>query len=761
MKWYRVALIAFSILPASRAGADDWPDLSKPAREIGGGERDAAVVVGVENYFAVPGVPGAKSNAGGWYEYLTVTRGVPAQNVMLLTNEDATREGILDSARTAAGLAGKDGTLWFVFIGHGAPSADGKDGLLVAVDAQQKVESLRTRSVRRGELLKTLGASPAGSIRVVLDACFSGRGQDGTAILPGIQPLVTVAAMGAIDPRIAVLTAAKGNQFAGALPGADRPAFSYLVLGGLRGWAAEKGGSVTAGSLWHYAKNALAATLRGRDQTPDLIGSESAMVAASAGEKGPNLAKLAVATAGGGAFQFNVSPLPEVPKANQPSMTEVGRLPRAQMPGVMGQAEGIDFSAVDVDALGKYDEAVKFERGDASPESKAAKWRALAVEVQTYAGVAAKRAAQWDDYAEQAAVNSLLENDKGESSPEDKAAKWKKLAGKYPKYKQTANQRAQEWERYAKELPAMQEAKKKRDELMDKDWSKLEKLLSYSVVSAADKRKFALTFVQAYGKTSHDDPYVQDLAKYLPAGTVKETQRVGFRSGKIGIQWINFPGGIFTMGADDLGEYGAQPRHEVEIRPFEMAKTLVTVEQYKACVDAGACTTPAAVGRCNWGVSGHEKHPMNCVDWEQARKFSAWAGGRLPTEAEWEYAARSGGKEQKYPWGDEDPTCERAVSMGCGSGTEPVCSKPVGNTEQGLCDMAGNVEEWVEDCHHDSYNGAPSDGSAWESPATSFRVVRGGSFGSNAARYLRADNRYCGVPGNRYDSFGFRPARSR
>ena len=189
------AFCAILLIATPSARADDsWPDLSKPAKSIGGGEYDAAVVVGVENYFAVPGVPGAKSNAGEWYDYLTATRGIPLQNVKLLTNADATREEILSSAGKAARQAAAGGTLWFVFVGHGAPSTDGKDGLLIGVDAQQKSESLQTRSVRRGELLKTLTASSAGSIRVVLDACFSGRGPDGATIAPGLQPLVAPAA---------------------------------------------------------------------------------------------------------------------------------------------------------------------------------------------------------------------------------------------------------------------------------------------------------------------------------------------------------------------------------------------------------------------------------------------------------------------------------------------------------------------------------------------------------------------------------------
>ena len=105
------------------------------------------------------------------------------------------------------------------------------------------------------------------------------------------------------------------------------------------------------------------------------------------------------------------------------------------------------------------------------------------------------------------------------------------------------------------------------------------------------------------------------------------------------------------------------------------------------------------------------------MDWDQAMNFAAWVGGNLPTEAQWEYAARSEGEDWIYPWGNEMATCEYSVmddggGWGCGEDRmRPVCSKPRGNTQQGLCDMAGNVYEWVQDAYQDNYYNAPTNAS--------------------------------------------------
>ncbi|MCX5792218.1 MAG: formylglycine-generating enzyme family protein [Elusimicrobia bacterium] len=239
------------------------------------------------------------------------------------------------------------------------------------------------------------------------------------------------------------------------------------------------------------------------------------------------------------------------------------------------------------------------------------------------------------------------------------------------------------------------------------------------------------------------------------------------------LEWIPIKGGILTMGTD-TGEAGfadARPIHEVAIRTFELSKTVVTVEQYAECWVKGACTEPATGDYCNWGKDSRQLHPVNCVTWNQANQYAKFKGGRLPSESEWEYAATSGGKNQKYPWGNAAPTCEKAVmadigGYGCGAGsTLPVlskdgkkCAREAGQTKQGLCDMTGNVWQWVQDKYQDSYKGVPADGGAFESAGYN-RVLRGGSFFDDAAGMLRTDFRFSRPAATAAPFYGIRLAR--
>jgi formylglycine-generating enzyme required for sulfatase activity len=212
------------------------------------------------------------------------------------------------------------------------------------------------------------------------------------------------------------------------------------------------------------------------------------------------------------------------------------------------------------------------------------------------------------------------------------------------------------------------------------------------------------------------------------------------------------PAGTFTMGTDD-GADAEKPTHKVEIsKPFFIDKTEVTVTAYRACVDAGKCTAPSVhrpdIGEdevlkftpmCNYGTPGRDDHPVNCVDLGQAAAFCDFVGKRLPTEAEWEYAAR-GTDDRKYPWGNEEPGCERAVVSGCKkpppgkAGTMEVGSFPVSKSPFGAMDMAGNVWEWVWDGYDPKAYASHAAVDPAVDPGGRYGILRGGSWDFAATR---------------------------
>lgn len=207
------ALVAL-LAAASPAGAQDaaWPDLSSPPKTANQGENDAAVIVGAETYAFVAKVPGAGDNARDWYSYFTKGLGIPPDRVALLRDNEATLEKMRKFASRAASQVKPQGTLWFVFIGHGAPAKDGKDGLLVGADVQQDADSLYARSLPQSELLGLLGKGAQERTVAVIDACFSGRTPDGEQLVAGLQPLIVVNSGAALAPRTVVMTAARSTS---------------------------------------------------------------------------------------------------------------------------------------------------------------------------------------------------------------------------------------------------------------------------------------------------------------------------------------------------------------------------------------------------------------------------------------------------------------------------------------------------------------------------------------------------------------------
>lgn len=695
----RIAFFALVVVEASPSAAGPWPDLATPASPVGGGKDDAAILVAVENYTFLPPVPGARANAEAWFDWLTKTRGVPVDRVRLLVDGEATLEDVRQAAGVAAGWVPKGGTLWFVFIGHGF-ALPGKGGMLVGVDAQARAASLPNRSLGRQELMTLLDRSKAGRIHVVLDACFSGRAPDGRNLVEGLQPTVLVDLVQPLPSprRLLVLSAGREDQFAGPLPGVARPAFSYLALGGLRGWADEdRDGQVTGVELAAYSDRVLRVVLRDRQQSPTMEGEGSAALARSASETGPDLAELAkAASRAGTTLDFEFARLADVKRAEVPKRLEEARI------------SGLDFRGIDVGLLQSYDSCVKLDRTDAEPERKQAAWEGFA----------------------------LVATGELKALAEDRAAEWRRLV--------QARKEAEEVRRQIAES-------------RDRDWEKLSSLLALSVVSDEEKGRWARAFVSAYGRDPKENPHVRDLASHIP------WLRDDF------VPWILHEGAQFPRGSGE-GQADEGPQHTLQVSSLLLAAHETTVAQYRACVEVEACTEPvgrhADDARYNWGADGRDRHPVNGVAWSQAEAFCRWVGGRLPTEAEWEFAAR-GTAGNRYPWGDSPPDCRRAhADEGEGPGCRNGTTTEVGRLRDGesprrVVDLAGNVWEWTADWYDPSYySRAPrADPPGPPSSPAGTRVVRGGGF-RGFAGHLRSANRHAMAPDKVDVDVGFRCAKA-
>jgi formylglycine-generating enzyme required for sulfatase activity len=266
---------------------------------------------------------------------------------------------------------------------------------------------------------------------------------------------------------------------------------------------------------------------------------------------------------------------------------------------------------------------------------------------------------------------------------------------------------------------------------------------------------------------------------------------------------VMIPGGEFFMGSDEKDALPQEkPPHKVKVDPYCLDKHEVTVARYKACSDRGACKR---AGKENvWpGITAVQQkiydplcnladadklgqHPINCVDWEQAKTFCEANGGRLPTEAEWEFAAR-GPDGRIYPWGDDAPSAK--LLNACGKecvawmkkhpdpdgevrtmydaddgypNTAPVGSFPAGKSRYGIEDVVGNVWEWVSDWYAE-YDAATTGSMASnpKGPASGTeRVIRGGSWNGSHASWVRPSFRVLVDPSARSYGFGFRCAKS-
>ena len=241
-----------------------------------------------------------------------------------------------------------------------------------------------------------------------------------------------------------------------------------------------------------------------------------------------------------------------------------------------------------------------------------------------------------------------------------------------------------------------------------------------------------------------------------------------FRDCDVCPEMVVVPAGSFVMGSqtDEAGRYDDEgPTHEVTIaEPFAIGVREVTFEEWDACVAAGGCNgyEPGDEGR------GRSSYPVLNANWDNARAYVFWLAAvtgkayRLPSEAEWEYAAR-GGTSTRYSWGDEPSAAHANGEQDHGWPDDGHrYTAPTGSFAPnpfGLHDAHGNVWEWTADCWNDSYEGAPTDGSAWLDGDCVGRVTRGGAYNGGPA-YLRSAMRVKIYSQFRSYFIGFRVARS-
>jgi formylglycine-generating enzyme required for sulfatase activity len=219
------------------------------------------------------------------------------------------------------------------------------------------------------------------------------------------------------------------------------------------------------------------------------------------------------------------------------------------------------------------------------------------------------------------------------------------------------------------------------------------------------------------------------------------------------------PAGQFTMGLDNDKYETDNPAHKITLSDYWIDQTEVTNAMYQKCVDAQACATPYSVASGSikpyYGNSNYAGFPVIHIPWQEASNYCEWVGRRLPSEAQWEKAARGSTDERIYPWGDDDPFRDLSNFGGLVGNTTAVNEQSDGKSPYGALNMAGNVWEWVSDLYDpDYYNKSLSKDP--EGPVIGDKhVMRGGSW-KDFPSTIRVVHRYADYPLYASSILGFR-----
>lgn len=246
-----------------------------------------------------------------------------------------------------------------------------------------------------------------------------------------------------------------------------------------------------------------------------------------------------------------------------------------------------------------------------------------------------------------------------------------------------------------------------------------------------------IVVVTATGNASTEAPTVQ------PIVTMEPIALAGPQSGDR-MKWLDnsnliyIPAGEFSMGD---GGFDA-PVHAVTLDGYWIQETKVTNRMYEQCVKAGSCTNPTQeLGGSVFNNPEYASHPVVGVDWDQAQAYCSWIQGSLPTEAQWEKAAR-GLNGNPYPWGTSNPSCDLLNFAYCNKGTNNVKDYEIGKSPFGLYDMAGNVFEWVNDWYDATYYTQSPSSNPTGPQSGDYRVIRGSSFETYPEQIASAIRRF-------------------
>ena len=650
-----------------------------------------AVVIGNRTYAneRVPEVAYAHRDADAFRQYVVGMLGFDPDNIIDL--RDATQA---EMETTFGNERDHKGRLWsyldpsggsdvvVYYSGHGVPGLRDKKGYLLPSDANPDTAHLNGYPIDL--LYENLGRmTEAASIRVFLDACFSGDSQAGMLIRSASPMFVSASLPDLSGKAMAVLTAASGDEVASWDERAEHGMFTHHLLDALYGSGdADGDGRVTVAETKRYLDRHLTRAARRaylRDQTAG-VGGDRTMVLASAP---------------GGSF---------------PTRPEVGRpAPPAQPFTVETDPAGARVRILNI--AERYGPGMELPAGGYRVEASFEGYETIVEMVDhgsegaTEHRIALRRSAQPFTVV---------------TEPADARVRFLNIEDRY---------------RPGMELPAGE----------------------YHVEASLEGYETIVEIVR-HGSAGATQDRIALRPQWTPGRRFRDCPDCP--------EMVVIPAGRFRMGClnDDGHCYGDEkPVREVQIgAPFALSAREVTFAEWDACAAADGCGGYRPNDR-GWGRGDR---PVINVSWDDARSYVAWLSRRtgeryrLPSESEWEYAARAG-STTKYSWGNEIGV-NRANCGGGGSQWDGKQTAPAGSFAPngfGLYDMHGNVWEWVEDCWNESYVRAPSDGGSWQSGDCAKRVLRGGSW-NDRPRVLRAALRLWLTTGNRNGNDGFRVART-